>query len=104
MTDEFDIGDLRKPESLDQLIDGLTPEIYQRLKTAIELGKWEDGSRLSSGQLESSIQAIILYESKNIAPEQRTGVDLSAACGSKKGGEDDQPQPLILTAINKDIH
>ena len=103
MNDKFDIGDLQKPDSLAQLVDGISPEIYQSLKTAIELGKWEDGSRLSSEQLESCIQAIILYEAKNIPEEQRTGVDLSAACSSKEAAAD-FVQPLIVTQGSKDIH
>ncbi|VDZ83600.1 Protein of uncharacterised function (DUF1315) [Kluyvera intermedia] len=33
--------------SIEQMIDNMTPEIYQRLVTAVELGKWPDGVALT---------------------------------------------------------
>lgn len=77
---------LQAPESMEQLIEEITPDIYANLKSAIELGKWNDGSRLSAEQLESCMQAVILYESKNLPQQQRTGFDLVANCSSKKAG------------------
>ncbi len=56
-----------------QLIAYITPEIYENLKRAIELGKWSNGVRLTREQLEHSMQAIIAYEEKHIAPNERTG-------------------------------
>lgn len=32
---------------IDRIIDGMTPEVYQRLATAVELGKWPDGVALT---------------------------------------------------------
>ena len=29
-----------KPESIDALVEAMTPTIYENLKTAVELGKW----------------------------------------------------------------
>ena len=56
------------------LIDKLTPDIYQRLKKAVETGKWPDGRRLTAEQRESSLQAVIAYEHRHNLPEnQRTG-------------------------------
>ncbi|GAB1265170.1 YeaC family protein [Aurantivibrio infirmus] len=56
-----------------QLIDSINPEVYENLKTAIELGKWPDGRRLSKDQQALCLEAIISYESKHFPPEQRTG-------------------------------
>ena len=58
---------------LQQLLNNLTPDIYQNLKRAVELGKWPDGNRLSSEQRQLCMQAMIAYESKHLPPEQRTG-------------------------------
>ncbi|MEZ5491791.1 MAG: DUF1315 family protein [Gammaproteobacteria bacterium] len=63
----------KKPDSLEALIEGITPEIYARLKTAIELGKWENGQLLSSQQLEHCLQAVIAYEHRKVPVDQRTG-------------------------------
>ncbi len=57
---------------LKQLLDSITPEIYESLKRAIEVGKWPDGRVLSEGQKELCIQAVIAYDERK-PPEQRTG-------------------------------
>jgi len=76
----------------DALIDSITPETYQSLLRALELGKWADGNRLTPEQKEHVMQAIIAYGKKNLTPEQRVGfIDR----GTKDEGEmcDDEPQP-----------
>lgn len=35
---------------LDEMIDGMTAEVYQRLVTAVETGKWADGVALTPEQ------------------------------------------------------
>lgn len=71
-----------RPDSLDELIANMTPEIYQSLRSAVELGKWPDGARLSAQQLEHSMEVIILYEARNLPAEQRTGAPLAQQCES----------------------
>lgn len=56
-----------------QLIQSITPEIYENLKRAIEVGKWPNGTRLTREQLENSMQAVIAYEELHVEPAQRTG-------------------------------
>lgn len=52
----------------------LDPEIYQRFKTALELGKWPDGRELSKEQKEICLQAIIMFEAQQEMPEsERVG-------------------------------
>ncbi|WP_196138146.1 DUF1315 family protein [Aliikangiella sp. G2MR2-5] len=48
-----------------QTVSNLTPEMISKLKTAIELGKWESGEKLTSEQVESAMQAVMLWEAKN---------------------------------------
>ncbi|MBN4055112.1 DUF1315 family protein [bacterium AH-315-K03] len=45
-----------------EIIKHITPEIYQALKYAIEIGKWPDGRALTQEQKELSMQAVIRYE------------------------------------------
>lgn len=68
----------------DQLISSITPEIYERLKRAVELGKWDNGVRLTSEQKEQCMQAVIAYDVKYqdeasrvgyIAPKPHTACD-----------------------------
>ena len=71
------------PETLELLLQEITPSVYDSLRTAIEIGKWDDGSKLSSEQLENCMQAIILYEAEHISENDRTGALLNSNCESK---------------------
>ena len=59
--------------NLEDLLKQITPQVYANLKQAIELGKWPNGERLNAEQREHCIQAIIAYEHRNLAPEERSG-------------------------------
>lgn len=59
--------------NLQQLLSSLTPDIYQNLKRAVELGKWPDGNRVSREQRDLCMQAVIAYERQHLPPEQHTG-------------------------------
>lgn len=74
-----------------QMIENITPEIYESLKTAVELGKWSDGRRLTQEQKELSMQAVIAWELQNLPEEQRTGYMGVQECSSKS-----TPIPNIL--------
>lgn len=59
------------------LVAAMTPEIYQRLLSAIETGKWPDGLKLSEQQRESTMQAVLLYQSKVLESDQHMTVGSS---------------------------
>jgi uncharacterized protein len=59
--------------NFEQLIQSLDADIYQRLKTAVEMGKWPNGAALTAEQKALSLQAVIAYENKHLPPEQRSG-------------------------------
>lgn len=69
---------------IEQIFAVLTPDIYQKFKTAIEVGKWPDGKLLTVEQKEICMQAVIAYEYKNMHESQRTGFIKEAECQSKK--------------------
>lgn len=55
-------------------IKKLTPDIYQALKTGVELGRWPNGQVLTNQQRSLSMEAVIRYEVEHqIPPEQRVG-------------------------------
>lgn len=64
---------------LDEIIAGMTPEIYQRLVTAVETGKWADGVALTPEQKENSLQLVLLWQAKHNDDPQHMSV--------AKGGE-----------------
>ncbi|HGM5103510.1 DUF1315 family protein [Serratia marcescens] len=56
------------------LIAAMTPEIYQRLVQAVELGKWPDGVVLTPEQKENSLQAVMLWQSMNNVDPQHMSI------------------------------
>jgi hypothetical protein len=77
-----------------QMLEQLTPEIYEQFKRAIEIGKWPDGRKLSDEQKSLCMEAVIAYDIKHHAEIERVGyIDR----GSKAEGEmcnDDDPKPI----------
>jgi uncharacterized protein YeaC (DUF1315 family) len=56
-----------------QLIETMSPAIYQSLVRAVELGKWPDGNPLTSVQRANAMQAIIAWGERHLAEEERVG-------------------------------
>lgn len=52
--------------TIEAIMSAITPEIYERLKSAVELGKWEDGTPLTEQQKEHSLQAVIAYQALHL--------------------------------------
>lgn len=69
--------------SFAEMIANITPEIYQNLKQAVEIGKWPDGRLLTREQKELTLQAMIAWEQHNLPEEERTGYMGGQECGSK---------------------
>ncbi|PHM56567.1 MULTISPECIES: YeaC family protein [Xenorhabdus] len=72
--------------NVDDLLSAMTPEIYQRLVQAVELGKWQDGVPLTPEQKEHSLQMVMLWQARhNHDPEHMTiGTDGQIAVKSKQ--------------------
>lgn len=51
--------------NVEQLLNAMTPEVYERLNYAIETGRWLDGSPITKEQRDSCMQAVMLYQSKH---------------------------------------
>ena len=60
-------------ESLQDILAMMNPEVHMNLKTAVELGRWPDGRKLTAEQLEYCLQAIIAYEQECLPENQRVG-------------------------------
>ena len=71
------------PSSFLQAIENITPEIYQNLKLAVEIGKWSDGRKLTQEQKELCLQALIAWEIHNLPEEERIGYMGPQECSSK---------------------
>ncbi|HCR0074511.1 TPA: YeaC family protein [Klebsiella aerogenes] len=60
---------------IEQIIASMTPELYQRLATAVELGKWPDGVALTPEQKENSMQLAMLWQARNNTDAQHMTID-----------------------------
>jgi len=71
---------------VDGLMANVTPEIYQRLKTAVELGKWPDGVALTVEQRDNCLQVVMLWQARhNHQPEHMSiGTDGRVVMKSKR--------------------
>ena len=63
---------IEKPHSWQALLQDMTPQIHQDLKTAVELGKWPNGERLTAEQKELCLQAVIAYDELRLPEPLRT--------------------------------
>mgnify|MGYP003566166038 FL=1 len=76
------------------MLRNITPDVYQALKLAVEIGKWSDGRKLTREQKELSLQAMIAWEQDNLPEEERTGYMGPQAC---KSAEKEVPNILFST-------
>ncbi|MGI2176675.1 YeaC family protein [Shewanella frigidimarina] len=51
---------------INKVIDEMPEEVYQRLLSATELGKWDDGTVLTEPQRESTLQVVMLYQARKL--------------------------------------
>ncbi|MEK9648875.1 MAG: DUF1315 family protein [Gammaproteobacteria bacterium] len=72
------------PNSMQELLESITPEIHEQLKTAVDLGRWENGEKLTAEQKEHCLQAVIAYDLEYTDPEKRVGF-LRGKDGCKPG-------------------
>jgi uncharacterized protein YeaC (DUF1315 family) len=73
-----------------QLLESITPEIYESFKKAVELGKWPDTRPLTEDQKSLCMQAIIAYE-QGKPEDQRTGYVPPKATPCDSTPVEDQP-------------
>ena len=100
-----------KTISFQALLESITPEIHENLKSAVETGRWSNGDKLSQTQVEHCLQAIIAYEARNLREEQRVGyIDKSGLQGGHGPGHHHEEggscasEPLPITWIDPGKH
>jgi uncharacterized protein YeaC (DUF1315 family) len=68
------------------LLEKMTPEIYQSMKQSLELSRWPNGERLTAEQRENCLQALIAWEHENLPEEERIGY-MPVSCKSAPAAE-----------------
>ncbi|NHC04817.1 YeaC family protein [Acinetobacter sp. 187] len=71
--------------NIEQMLSVLNADIVDRLRTAVEIGKWPNGVALTKEQRQISMQAVIAWEAENLPETERSGyIDK----GHKEEGEE----------------
>jgi len=52
-----------------QFVDNLDAATINKLTTAIEIGRWDNGDKLTEKQVESAMQAVMLWQARHQAGE-----------------------------------
>ena len=89
---------------IEQIIDSMTPEVYQRLATAVELGKWPDGVALTPEQKENSLQLVMLWQARynTDAPHMTIATSGQMVMKSKQQLKEDfgiVPKPIATVTL-----
>lgn len=51
---------------IEQLINAMSPAVYEILKRGVEEGKWPNGVKLTDEQRDKACQAMMLYQSQHL--------------------------------------
>lgn len=74
---------------------GLTPEIVERFRDAVETGKWPDGKALTPDQKQTVMEALLTWEVTHLPEDQRTGFIPRNECQSTA-------KPDVIPTVNRD--
>ena len=84
---------------IQQLVQAMTPEVYENLRNAVETGKWPDGKALSEEQKSNSMQAVLMYQAKVEQSDQHMTVGKNGEVVQKSR---QQLQQDFANALDKD--
>lgn len=74
-------------------LDTLDPALYERLKRAVETGRWPDGRALTPEQRAHCLRAVIAWGERHLPPQERVGyIDR----GRKAPAGEEGPVPLRI--------
>lgn len=75
----------------DDLLASITPETFERLVQAVELGRWPDGVKLNEAQREHCIQLVMAYQARYCPSEEafRVGADGQLVTRTKRAMKDE---------------
>ena len=68
---------------INELVASMTPEVYQRLATAVETGKWPYGVALTPEQKENSLQLVMLWQARHNTDAQHMTIDTNGQMVTK---------------------
>ncbi len=73
--------------NIEQIVNTMTPELYERLQYGSQTGRWPDGSALTAEQKEQALQLVILYQAKVEKSDQQFTVSENGEIVQKSKAE-----------------
>ena len=74
------------PDTINELVGRMSSEIYEKLKEAVALGRFNEQERMSEELLGQCMQLLILYEAYHLESHERTGAPLQTDCQTESFG------------------
>ncbi|RUO38324.1 DUF1315 domain-containing protein [Aliidiomarina shirensis] len=71
----------------DDALRAMTPEIYERMKNAVETGRWPDGNKLTAVQLENAMELVMVYQAKRLQQDDHFTIAPSGELLMKTKGD-----------------
>ena len=59
--------------NFEDMISRMTPVMHRQFKSAIETGRWPDGSKLTDEQRAICMEAVMTYDAKFLTESERVG-------------------------------
>ncbi|MFT4926671.1 MAG: hypothetical protein ACI8WB_002769 [Phenylobacterium sp.] len=96
--------DSKQPSQIETMTDNMSQPVFERLRTAVETGKWPNGAPLNDGQKEHTLQLVMAYQSKVLkSTEHFTVGEDGHIVNRKKQDLKDQFKPGIARFTHDDI-
>ena len=86
------------PDTINELVGRMSLEIYERLKEAVALGRFNEQERMSEELLGQCMQLLILYEARHLESHERTGTPVQTDCQTESFGL----QPIRLKQASQE--
>ena len=71
----------------DDVLRAMTPEIYERMREAVETGRWPDDQKLTPAQLENAMELVMVYQAKRLEQDEHFTVAPSGELVMKSKGD-----------------
>lgn len=74
----------------------LSPDVIARMREAVELGRWPDGKPLTSEQKQTTLEAVMAWETVHLPPEERIGYMPRTDCSPTENSAEGDVVPIKM--------
>ena len=71
----------------DDVVKAMSPEIYERMVQAVETGRWPDGQKLTTEQLENAMELVMVYQARRLQQDDHFSIGPTGELVMKTKGD-----------------